>query len=136
MKEMIKARLVFEAQGKPPKHLEQTMKKMVDKIRAVQGVEVFDVKEEPAILVKGTDLYSGLVDVGIQTEKFDKLFFVVLSFGPSAIIVLEPDHIDVKVSELQLALNDLSQVLHGMANEALTSKMQLIHHLKQTKAKK
>lgn len=133
---LIKARLVFEAQGKPQKGVENSLMKMVDSIKEVSGVEVLDVVKEPAIPVKGTDLFSGLVDVGVQTEKFEKLFFVVLSFGPSAIIVLEPDKLEVGLSELQLALNDLAQVLHGMATEALASKLQLIKHLKEKKTKK
>jgi hypothetical protein len=133
---MIKARLVFEAQGKPQKGVEDSLMRLVDGIKKVPGVEVFDVVKEPAIVVKGTDLFSGLVDVGIQTKHFEKLFTVVLSFGPSAIIVLEPDKVAVGISELQLALNDLAQVLHGMATEALTSKIQLIKHLNEKKTKK
>ncbi len=133
---LIKARLVFEAQGKPQKGVEESLMEMVEGIRKVPGVEVFDVVKEPAIPVKGTDLFSGLVDVGIQTEKFDKLFFVVLSFGPSAIIVLEPDKVEVGLPEMQLALNDLAQVLHGIATDALASKLQLIRHLKEKKTKK
>ena len=136
MRDAIKARLVFEAQGKPQKHLEEAMKKMVDEIRKVPGIDVFDVKHEPLIVLKGTDLYSGLVDVGIETDKFDKLFFLVLSFGPSAIIVLEPNKTEVDISELQLALNDLAQVLHGMANQALASKIQLAASLGKNKQKK
>lgn len=133
---IIKARLIFEAQGKPKNGVEDSLMKLADGIKKIPGIEVFDVVKEPAILVKGTDLFSGLVDVGIQTKKFEKLFTAVLSFGPSAIIVLEPEKVEVSMGELQLALNDLAQILHGMATEALSSKIQLLKHLNERKPKK
>jgi hypothetical protein len=135
MRDTIKARLIFEAQGKPKNQLEDSMKELVERIKTFGGAEVFDVKHEPAIVFKGTDMFSALSDVGIETEKFSTLFGLVLTFGPSAIIVLEPDKFEVQISELQLALNDLSHILHGMANETLASRLQLTQHLQKKKTK-
>ena len=122
---MIRARLIIEAQGKPQKNVEDSLKNVVKQIEKVDSIEVFDIKSEPVILDRKIDLYSGLVDIGIETEKFESLFFVVLRFGPTAIIVLEPEKIEVEIGELQTTLNDMANILHALSVEAMVSKMEL-----------
>lgn len=119
----INARLIIEAQGKPAEFVSESLKKLTEKMRSIEGVEVYNEKHEPpieaAIQSDQGKLFSGLVDVGVKVKDFETLTVLVLGFGPSSIIILEPDNLEISSREIQNVMNDLAGVLHNLANTTL-----------------
>ncbi len=119
----INARLIIEAQGKPAEFVSDSLRKLIERMKALDGVEVRDEKHEAPIETEIRSnqgkIFSGLVDVGVRVKDFETLTALVLGFGPSSVIILEPDKIEISSREIQNVMNDLAGVLHNLAGTTL-----------------
>lgn len=119
----INARMIIEAQGKPAEFVSESLKKLTEKMRSISGVEVYDERHEHPVEteIKSDQgkIFSGLADVGVRVKDFETLTAIVIGFGPSSVIILEPDQIEISARELQNIMNDLAGVLHTLANANL-----------------
>ncbi len=59
--------------------------------------------------------YSEVLDVELVAENFDKLVYLVMNYGPSAIEILEPKNITMDMGEAQGVLNSLASMIHTFA---------------------
>jgi len=118
MEQKINARLVIEAQGKPAEYVKERLETHVAKIKEVPGAEVYEAKFDEASEVQ-EGLFSSLVDVGVKADNFETLAALVIGFGPSAIVIMEPDRIEITARELQNSLNDVAALLHNLAQSNL-----------------
>lgn len=123
---MIKARVIMESQGKPAKHVERSLRDLIGKMKTYRGIEIYDQKFEPVEKVKDTDLFSALADVGVEAKDFGSFITLILQAGPTAVIMLEPDKLEVKIGELQAALNDLLNIIHGLASQTMESQLAMM----------
>lgn len=115
--ERINARFIIEAQGTPKEHVEKNLKELIEKLKTLPGIEVYDVKSDE---VKEHDnMFAGLADVGVYTKDTETLMSLVLGAGPSAVLILEPEKLTVTSRELQNIANDLSIILHNLAHANL-----------------
>lgn len=119
---LIKARLILESQGRPPEAVEKSLVDLVEKLKKVKDLEVFDVKPDKATPFEG-EVFSALTDVGVKTEKFETLMQVVMNFGPSAVIILEPAKATLDSRDIQNALNDVATMVHTLSQVNLMEKM-------------
>ena len=117
---MIEARFIIESQGKPASYVNNSLKKHVEAMKGLNGLEVFDVNfEEAEEVEKG--IFSALVDVGVKTSDFETFFAAILGFAPTAVILQKPNKITVEMRELQNISNDIITMFHrfAQANEIL-----------------
>lgn len=121
--EQINARMIIEAQGKPAEFVSESLRKLVAKMNSISGVEVYEEKHESpvetTIQSNQGKIFSGLVDIGVRVKDFETLVALVIGFGPSSVIILEPDKIEISARELQNIMNDLAGVIHTLANTNL-----------------
>jgi len=61
------------------------------------------------------EAYSYIVEVEVLVQNLDKLVFIVMSYGPTSIEILEPKELRVKMGEAQGILNSISNVIHQFA---------------------
>ena len=120
--EPIDVRFIIESQGKPKEAVTKSLETLVEKLRTVQGVELYDTKYAD-VEANEQGLFSGLVDMGMRVDTFGKLTMITLSFGPSAIIVLGPDKIEIPNREVQNLLNDIANMLHDFTQANLKLKI-------------
>jgi len=59
--------------------------------------------------------YSQVVDLEMVAENFDKLVYIVMNYGPSAIEIIEPRSIKIDFGEAQGILNSLASLIHTYA---------------------
>ena len=59
--------------------------------------------------------FSEVVDVELVAENFDKLIYIVMNYGPSAIEILEPKNIKMDLGEAQGILNSIASIIHTYA---------------------
>ena len=120
---MIEARFIIESQGKPASYVNNSLKKHVEAMKGLNGLEVFDVSFEDAEEVDN-GLFSALVDVGVRTDDFETFFAAILGFAPTAVILQKPEKITIQMRELQNISNDVITMFHrfAQANEILRRK--------------
>ncbi len=123
---MIKARVIFEAQSNHPRVAEDALKEILRKLKNFNDIEIYDVHWEPTEFIDA--FYSAMVDLGINFESFETFFKVLLHFGPSAVVIEEPQEIKIDLGELQRSVNDMLAVLHAFAqaNVALKAKLRAL----------
>ena len=119
----INARLIIEAQGKPEKHVLKNLEAIKNQIDALEDVDVYDVKNEPATELKD-GFISALMDVGVVVKDADFLMQLVLNYGPSAVIIIEPEEIKFDFRQLQNMLNDVANFLHAISQQNMTLRIQ------------
>ena len=120
---MIQARFIIETQGNKKNYVENVLKKHVEQMKVMEGVEVYDVKFEPT--EKVGELFSALADVGIKTESFEAFFAALMGFAPTAVVFESTEPITVEIRELQNVTNDIMQLFHLMAQKNLELKLRL-----------
>ena len=129
---MIQSRFIVEAQGKPKSFVDSTLKKHIEKMKGVKGIEVYDIKQEPTEKMD-EGFFSALADVGVRCQDFEVFVASLLGFAPTAVIIEEPESIEVDMRELQNIANDLVQIFHTFAQANAQLRMKLQNKGKGTK---
>jgi hypothetical protein len=73
--------------------------------------------EDPTPNIKTA--YSYVVELEMVTENYDKLVFLVMTYAPSSIEILEPKHLKIDSGEAQSILNSISEMMHKFAAAGL-----------------
>ncbi len=63
--------------------------------------------------------YSHVVELEVLTENYDKLVYLVMSYAPSSVEILEPEYIKMDAGEAQGILNSVAEMLHKFAAAGL-----------------
>ena len=63
--------------------------------------------------------FSQVVELELLTQNYEKLMFLTLNYGPSALEILEPDKIKMDLGEAQGILNSISDMIHRFAAAGL-----------------
>ena len=121
---MIQSRFIVEAQGKPESFVDSTLKKHIEKMKGVKGIEIYDIKQEPTEKMD-EGYFSALADVGIRCQDFEVFVAALIGFAPTAVIVEEPKTVEVDIRELQNISNDLVQIFHAFAQANAQLRMKL-----------
>lgn len=101
-------RTVIEIAGFPKEHIEEVMKKIVDKLKnekKVMKAKIFEAK-------KVEKIFSTFTEAEINFENIDELIGFCLDYYPSSIEVLEPEKFEVAGQEFTAIINDLLAKLH------------------------
>lgn len=110
MAEEILAKVTFQIQGKPKKHVEETLKNYVNKVGEDEDIEI--VKSHFEKVEKQEDLWSSFAEVDIKVKSLEKFTWLCINFMPASIEILEPAEFSFKNNELQNWLNDVLSRLH------------------------
>jgi hypothetical protein len=116
----IRVGMMIEAMAISRETASSALKKHVEKMEKEKGVLVYkkeckgveEVKKPLPNIEKG---YCEIFDVEMIVENFDRLVYIVLNYGPSAIEILEPHNITMNLGEAQGILNSLAMLVHTFA---------------------
>lgn len=120
----IKAWLVFDTQAVEKKTLEGLLSNLLNKLKIIKEVEVVsDSLTEPELIEpvqrfkdKGIkEVFSQVLEVELFSKDFETLFYVVLTFGPTALEVLAPKELKVDMRQMQNTLVLVSELMHKYA---------------------
>ncbi len=115
---MIRARFIIESQSNKKSLAENFLKRSIEVMKQVKGVKIYDEHWEPTEKLD-SGLYSSLVDLGLEIPDFETFFALLLGFAPSAVVIEEPEKLEVKAFELQNVANDVVTMLHNFAQANL-----------------
>jgi len=110
MTKEILAKVTFQIQGKPKKHVEETLKKYIDKVGKEEDIKIENSHFEKA--EKQEDFWSSFAEIDIIVTNLEKFTWLCTNFMPASIEVLEPSNFEFKNNELQNWLNDFLARLH------------------------
>lgn len=119
----IRVGMIIEVLAITKEAAESALKKHVEKMEKEKGVLIYkkdfkDIEEVEKPLPKMPSIekaYSQIVDIEMVAENFDKLVYIVINYGPSAIEIIEPKNITIDFGEAQGILNSLASLVHTYA---------------------
>ena len=102
---------------------EEALKEHVKKIKREKGIKIYKEKFEPAVKIgkklEDKDIYTQVVELEFIIEDLRKLVDFVILYGPSALEILEPEKIEVKMNEAQEMVNRIATVVHNLTTARL-----------------
>lgn len=116
----IRVGMMIEALAISKGTAESAMKKHVEKMGKEKDILIYkkdfrgieEVERPMPNIPKG---YSQVVDVEMAVVNFDRLVYIVMNYGPSAVEILEPKNITLDLGEAQGILNSLAAMIHTFA---------------------
>jgi len=117
----VRAMIVLEILGKPPEHINTTMKEVVSNLDKEQGITVIrkDIKEPKLIEQKNKEgkqipgaeeIHTSFAEVELEASELVDLAYIVFKYMPSHVEVISP-------GEILLRNFDLSSILSGVASK-------------------
>jgi len=120
----IKSTMMIEVLGVTKEAAKSSLKKHVEKMEKEDNVMVCqkDFKElnkvkSPFPNIK--EAFSNIVELELLTLNYDKLVYMIMAYAPSAVEILEPEHIKLDMGEAQAILNSISEMIHKFAAAGL-----------------
>ena len=108
--------LIAGSNEKAKEHMENYLNKIdEDKRIYMYKKEMSEVRkiENPLKDVKVG--YSVASDIEFVIKSYDDIVQFIIQYGPSAVEILEPSKIELKIGEAQGILNTISQLMHKFA---------------------
>ncbi len=123
-KEIISS-LILEVLGKPPEHLKDTLKKIIEKLSNEKDVEVIEKKiNEAAELKKKKGFYTNFAEIELKTKTFRGLLGIVFKYMPAHVEIVSPEKVSFTNNEAGEMINELSRRLHGYDEVARVMKVE------------
>jgi len=109
----IKANLIIEIMGRPPKHIAETLNTIVIKIGSEKGVELINKKfHKPKSIKDAKNLYMTFSEVEAEFENLDSFFTVIFNYMPSNVEIFDPEKIKLNNYDLNTLSNFILSRLH------------------------
>ncbi|MFA5173700.1 MAG: hypothetical protein WC438_00800 [Candidatus Pacearchaeota archaeon] len=118
MVEKIRALFIFEALGRPPEHVQETLNQLVDRIGQLPGIKIESKKVHEAKPIEKTenkevqDLWTSFCETELIADTINDLMLVMFNAMPSHVEVIEPDELRIKNSDISNLCSDLVMKLH------------------------
>ncbi len=103
---------IIEVLGKPKKHVEQTIKTYVKKIKENKKIRI--LKEDYSEAKKVEGLFSIFVELEALVKDTAELVFFCFDYMPSSIEIIEPEELSYRKNDFSAFLNDLQARLHNI----------------------
>ncbi len=107
----ILARLFLEVQGNDKDAAKKALERTIfDSLGNEAHVTLLNVKFYEIRKDEEKEFYSGVVEVKLLVRDFRWFVNVVMRYGPSAIEIIEPQDVHMKMDEMQSLLADISEI--------------------------
>lgn len=116
----IKSWIMIEALAVSEDVAKDAIEKLVEKMEKEKGIMIFGkelkgVKKVENVNPKIREAYSQVIEMHMLTPNYDKLVYMIMNYGPSAVEILEPKEIKMDQGEAQGVLNSISTLIHRFA---------------------
>ena len=120
----IHVRFSIEVQGNDKKHIEDSLKKMVEGITKHKSIMLISkTLDTTAEISKGW--YSNFIEVEALVKGFDGLVDVATQLSPTTMEVLAPKVVKIPANQLQTAMIDISSLISTFAHAAYLARKEL-----------
>jgi len=128
-KEKIIAKVIIQMMGAPKKHIEETLKMYVDKIKKDhEHINVLKEYQSPAEKQKESKLYNVFSELEIEALGTENLVWFCFDYMPASIEIIEPEKLVYESRDFTGFLNDLQAKMHkvDMAIKNLSAENQVV----------
>lgn len=109
----IVARVIIQMLGAPKKHIENTLKLYIDKIKEEhKNITIIREYESKAEKKKDSKLYNVFSELEIEALGIEDLVWFCFDYMPASVEILKPDSLVYNAHEFTNFLNDLQARLH------------------------
>ncbi len=116
----IKSTMMIEVLAVTEEAAKESLEKHIDRMEKEDKALIYkknfkkiDKVKNP--LPKITEAYSNVVELELLTQNYDKLVYMVMTYVPSSVEILEPGHIKMDMGEAQGVLNSIAELIHKFA---------------------
>ena len=102
---------IFEGIAEDKTALEKAQAEIVEKFKADPRIEVLDLNIEEIIENEG--VFTSMFEAEVMTRTFHDLVYMILTYGPTSIELIDPPRFEVKASEGQAILMDVAEAVHS-----------------------
>src|SRR3989338_5052228 len=112
--EKITAVMILDVIGRPPKHLTESLGRVIEEIDKEKGVKVVmkDIKE-PVLMKEQKDFYTTFAEVEVQVDDVLSLAILLFKYMPANIEIISPEIIAIQNSGWNDILNEVTRRLHS-----------------------
>ncbi len=126
MSKKVTFRTVIEVIGKPKEHVEEALKRYIEKIKNDEKYQI--LREEYAEVKQQENSFWGtFAELEIEAKDVQDLIGFCFDYMPSVIEILEPSKIELKDREFSDFFNDLQAKLHQVDMIAKQVKLENEH---------
>lgn len=127
--------LMLEVLGRPPEHIKEGLKMLVDKMATEPNVKILSRQENEPIPVEDTkDLFTTFAEIELETDSLLTLFGLLFAYMPSHVEIISPEKLTLENRDLSDFATKLMQRLHeydAVTKNALTEREFVINKLKE-----
>ena len=132
--------LILQVIGRPPKHLIESLEKMISDIGEETGVDVKNKEiKKPTPMKDQKGLYTTFAEVEVAVEEILYLIRLLFKYMPAHVEIISPELLTLNNNGWNEALNELMGRLHGYDEVARITQVEkdiLEKKLKETTEKK
>lgn len=110
--EKINIKAIIEVAGFPKEHIEETMIKVVDKLKKDFSVNKEEIFETVALKDKMEGFWSTFCEVDLNFKGINHLIIFCFEYMPSSVEIISPEELKFNNLEIGNVLNDLLARLH------------------------
>jgi len=112
--EKIKVMIILDVVGKPPKHLVESLKRVIEEIDKEKGVSVIsrDIKE-PRPMKDHEGFFTTFAEVELEVEEILSFVIVMYKYMPAHLEIVSPEIIAISKNSWSDILNELIRRMHG-----------------------
>src|SRR3990167_3619465 len=110
----IRAIMILDVIGRPPKHLIESLEKLIEEIDKEKGVKVKmkDIKE-PTFMKDQKDFYTTFAEVEVEIDEVLNLAILLFKYMPAHLEIISPEIIAISNNSWNDILNELTRRLHA-----------------------
>ena len=121
----IRVILIFEIIGRPPKHLVDSLGKIIEELDKEKGVTVISKNiKKPSELKDKKGFYTTFAEVEIEVEEILYLAILMFKYMPAHIEIIYPELIALTNNGWSDILSELARRLHGYDEVARVLQME------------
>lgn len=111
------ARIFLEVQGNDRDAAERALDRTIfDSLSKEKDVDLIYVKLYDILKDKDREFFSGVAEIKLITRDFRSLATVSMKYGPSAVEIIEPDKVTLKMDEMLSLLADISEISQSFSS--------------------
>jgi len=117
----LKVWVAIEALAVKKEVVEEALKNHITRIKNERHIKITkeDFKEALEVekpIKKIEKAFSQVVEMEFEIDSFRNLVNFIIIYGPSALEIIEPDHLKIEIGEAQDILNSIASIMHQYAS--------------------
>ncbi len=121
----INAILIMDIVGRPPEHLVETLKKIMEEMEKEKGVAVISKKIKEPTLIKGQKkFYTTFAEIEIEIDEILGLALLMFKYMPAHVEIISPEILALSNNSFNDILNELVRRLHAYDEIAKVMKIE------------